>query len=221
MSDLVITALVILGTGVLVAAIFYLVGAKKKEREKKLTEYCRDHGYTFSKVKEPSKREYLVKGETFSFSSTMSLHHYDSGSESDSWAKETIWSAAAGDSSRPTYALGTVPAGNWAALPDLLKRAAIDRLGHETGLRLEASNVKPLEVAGGATSFVIFEKESGEGKAVLKRIGPLLKEWPAKYTLFIHSSPDKLQIKLADCFVEDVALLDKTLRLGKAAAGMG
>ncbi len=220
MSDLLISVLVILGTGVLVVAIFYLVGAKKKEREKRLAEYCRDHGYTFSKIREPSKREYLIKSETFSFSSTMSLHHYDSGSETDSWAKETIWSAAVGDSNRPTYALGTVLAGNWAALPDLLKRAALDRLSYETGLRLEASNVKPLEVAGEATSFIIFEKKSGEGKTVLKRIGPLLKEWPTKYTLFIHSSPDMLQIKLADCFIEDVALLDKILRLGEAAGGM-
>lgn len=219
MSDLLISVLVILGTGVLVVAIFYLVGAKKKEREKRLAEYCRDHGYTFTKIREPSKREYLIKGETFSFSSTMALHHYDSGSETDSWAKETIWSAAIGDSNRSTYTLGTVPAGNWAALPDLLKRAAIDRLSHETGLRLEASNVKPLEVAAN-TTFLLFEKRPGESKTVLKKIEPLLKDWPTKYTLFIHSSPDMLQIKLADCFIEDVALLDKILRLGEAARGM-
>lgn len=218
MSDLVITALVILGTGVLVVSIFYLVGAKKKERENKLAEYCRDHGYTFSKVKEPLKKEYLIKGEIFSFTSTMALHHYDSASENDSWAKETIWSAA-GDSNRPTYALGTVPAGSWAALPDLLKRATIDRLSHETGLRLEPSNVNLLEVAANST-FLLFEKRPGESKTILKRVEPLLKEWPAKYTLFIHSSPDMLQIKLADCFVEDAALLEKILRLGEATAGM-
>lgn len=219
MSDLLITLLVILGTGVLVLAIFYLTGAKRKEREKKLAEYCRDQGYVFSKVREPSQKEYIIKGDTFSFASTMTLLQYDSDPGNESWGKETIWSAAGSDKNRPIYALGSVPAGSWAVLPDLVKRAAIEKLRGETRLSVDLSNVKYLE-PGGETAFLLFEERPGDGSALLKRIKPFLKELPAEFTLFIHSSPDMVRIKLVDCFVQDVKLLDKILSLGEAIGGV-
>lgn len=218
MSELLITVLVVLGTGLLVVAIFYLTGAKKKEREKKLAEYCRDRGYTFFKTNEPTKKEYIIKGDNFSFTTTLALLHHDAGSDNDSWGRETVWNAATGDINRPSFALGSIPAGSWELLPDLIKRAAVDRLSHETGLQLEISKAKVLEVEG-ETTFLLFENKPGEGKTISKRIGPCLKGWPAKYTLFIHSSPDRAQIRLADCFVQEVDLLDKILRLGEAVGG--
>lgn len=221
MSDLTISAIVILCTGVLIGAIFYLTVTKKRKRESELAEYCQNHGYNCLKTEEPGFTEFTVEGDSFSLRSSQVMTQDEAVSESDSWNKETIWIRRGDDSARPSFALGGIPsARGWEKLPQQVKKIAVDNLSSRTGFSLDPANAQ-LVKTGGKSAFLLFEQNPGESGAALERLKPLLEEWPAQFTLFIHSSPETVRIHLANYFVRDVAMLEKVLRLGAAAVGAG
>ncbi|MEA5059910.1 MAG: hypothetical protein VB049_07725 [Candidatus Pelethousia sp.] len=220
MSDLTGSIIVILCVGIVVALVFLLAGKRKQGMERALEEYCRDNGYSYSSVKKPLSVIRRVESASITLISSMASQHLDANTGSDSWKKATQITVHCARET-PSFVLGSVPAaGNWASLPDWIKKAAVEKLANESGIQLSVESAQEFPTAGKA-AFLLFEQTPGENRDAIQRLTPLLQDWPAQFNLVIHSSPKGIHIYAADCFIQTVALLDKLLRLGKTAGGMG
>lgn len=219
MPDLMVTAVVIICTGVLIVALFLAVRARRQKKERALAEFCRSRGYSYNKVKEPLRAALNIEGDSFSLTSTMLSLRQEAETGSASWEKKTVWTSRFEDAYRPPFVLGSISAaGNWDRMPDWIKNAAVDKLMSESGMHFRAENARPLHTTG-KSAFLLFEQASGES-GVIQRLTPLLSDWPAQFSLFIHSSPAEMRIQIAGCFIEDAALLEKVIQLGAAVDGV-
>lgn len=220
MTDLLISIVVVVCVGVFIIAIFAVIRARKQKSEQALAEYCQSRGYSCNKLSEPLRTELRIEGDSFSLTSTMASLRHEAQTGSASWDKKTVWMTRGGNSARPSFALGSIPAAeNWERLPDWIKHAAVEKLMSESGLVLQSGNVQPLRITEKST-FLLFEQMPGESRDAIQRLNPLLSEWPAQHKLIIHSGPAEIRIQLLDCFIKDADLLEKLIRLGAAAGGM-
>jgi len=220
MTDLLISIVVVVCVGVFIIAIFAVIRARKQKSEQALAEYCQSRGYSYNKLSEPLRTELRIEGDSFSLTSTMASLRHEAQTGSASWDKKTVWMTRGGNSARPSFALGSIPAAeNWERLPDWIKHAAVEKLMSESGLVLQSGNVQPLRITEKST-FLLFEQMPGESRDAIQRLNPLLSEWPAQHKLIIRSGPAEIRIQLLDCFIKDADLLEKLIRLGAAAGGM-
>lgn len=220
MTDLMVSIIVVVCVGVVVIAIFAVIRARSNKNEQALAEYCQSRGYSYNKLREPLRTELRIEGALFSLTSIMASLRREEQTGSASWDKKTVWTTRGGNSARPSFTLGSVPAAeNWERLPDWIKHAAMEKLMHESGIILQPGNVQPLHITGKST-FLLFEQIPGEGRDTIQRLSPLLSEWPPQFKLVIHSGPAEIRIQVADCFIQDAELLEKLIRLGAAAGGM-
>ncbi len=219
MSDITLSLIIILIAGAAAALLFLFVGKRKKKKEQALTDYCRSRGYTFSRTKEALGVEVRVEGGTFLLVSKMTAaQRVNEPSGSSQWMKETTWTARSGNGELPGFTLGSISAGgDWGALPDWIRNAAVQKLATETGLALDPAQARPVRTKG-KVRFLLFEETPGEGSAVLQGLGPLLDSWPEQFILVVSSGPRGLLIRAAGQFIEDVSQLERILRLGEACA---
>lgn len=219
MSDITISLIIILIAGAAAALLFLFAGKRKKKKEQALADYCQEHGYTFTRTKEPLGVEVRVEGGTFLLVSRMTAaQRLNEPSGSSQWLKETTWTAHTGSGELPGFTLGSVSAGgDWGALPDWIRNAAVQKLATETGLALDPAQARPVHTKGKAR-FLLFEETPGEGIAALERIGSLLDSWPEQFNLVVSSGPRGLLIRAVGLFIEDVSQLKLMLRLGEAYA---
>jgi len=218
-TDLTASIIVIACTGVVVALIFLLVEKRKQSRERALEDYCRDNGYSYSMVREPLRIDRRVEGASFTLISSMVSQRLDGDTGSSGWRKSTQLMVRCMQYA-PSFTLGSVPdSGNWERLPDWIKHAAMEKLMHESGINLQSGNVQPLHITGKST-FLLFEQIPGESRDTIQKLSPLLNEWPAQYKLVMHSNPAEIYLQIANCFIQDAALLEKLIRLGATAGGV-
>lgn len=219
MTDLTVSIIVIACTGVAAALIFLLVGKQKQGRERALEDYCGANGYSCSIAKEPLRIDRRVVGASFTLISSMVSQRLDEDTGSSGWKKSTQLTARRVQDT-PSFALGSVPAaGNWDRLPEWIKKAAVEKLANESGIQLDLGSAQQLHTTGKSV-FLLFEQTLGESRDAIQRLSPLLNEWPAQFKLVIHSGPAEIRIHVADCFIQDAALLEKLIRLGTAAGGI-
>lgn len=220
MSDITLSIMIILIACVAIALIFLFTGKRKKKKEQALAYYCRERGYTFTRTKESLGVEIRVEGGTFLLVSKMTAAQRLNGpSGSSQWLKETTWTSNAGSCELPNFILGSISAGgDWDALPDWIRNAAIKKLISETGLMLDPARAQPVSTKGKAR-FLLFEKAPGDGSAVLQRLGVLLDSWSEQFTLVVISGSQGLLIRTAGLFIEDVSQLELMHRLGEACGG--
>lgn len=219
MSDITLSLIIILIAGAAAALVFLFVGKRKKKKEQALAYYCRERGYTFTRTKESIGVEIRVEGGTFLLVSKMTAAQRLNGpSGSSQWLRETTWTSNAGSCELPNFILGSISAGgDWDALPDWIRNAAIKKLISETGLMLDPARAQPVSTKGKAR-FLLFEETPGEGSAALQRIGSLLDSWPEQFILVVSSGPRGVLIRAVGLFIEDVSQLKLMLRLGEACA---
>ena len=220
MTDLMISIVVVVCIGVFIIAIFAAISARKRKSEQALAEYCQSQGYSFNKLREPLRTELRIEGDSFLLTSIMASLHHEGQTGSASWHKKTVWMTRGENSAWSSFTLGSVPAaGSWEQLPDWIKHAVIEEFMRESGIVFQAENVQPLYVTE-KSSFLLFEQLPGESRDTMQRLIPLLNEWPSQFKLVIHSNPVEIRIHVANCFIQDAALLEKLIRLGAAVGGM-
>lgn len=216
MSDLAITIIIILCTGVLVFMIFSFTSSKKRRMENELKEYCNSHGYTYSRKDGNLRKEVIIEGDMFLLTSILTMTPDFSESDSQAHNQKTVWSTDKSNGAWPAFALGSISiAGNWADFSDSIKNSAIEMLMMETGQNFDTTNVRQVDSLGGKT-YLLFEQMPGEGHNVIQKLKPFLNDWPKTSILFINCRPEKIYIQITDYFVKSTELLEKVLHLGTA-----
>ena len=219
MSDLTLSLIVVALTGALILPIFILISRHRQAKEKEIEAYCREHGYVFSKRREPLGSFVTVEGPGFLLESKMVAHRQEEVTGSSSWEIETLWTARGLNGTLPTFILGSVSAAaDWHSMPDMIRNAAAQKL-----LSAADGSFKPdsgrLVHKSKTMAFLMFEEVPESTQAAADRLIPLLDIWPTNYPLLIRGAEDNLSVRALGLFLRDTAMLDLVTRLGRALTG--
>ncbi|NPV78071.1 MAG: hypothetical protein HPY59_17055 [Anaerolineae bacterium] len=225
MSEIVISLLVILGTAVLVGGLFLYLAYRKRQKEARLVQAAREHGWELEHIQQPMFSGFILKGKTahghWSLEVLTEASPRDSGPGSSSISHRTRWRCQ--DISLPDRAIviGPLPAGaNPGALQSfgvpLLQLALRKMIGEDADWVSGLSQVTPENKALAAKFLCLANEDQDLSRLLSLEVENILLKLPEKNRPVIKLRSTGLEISLPTAQLSDPSELEAMIHLGKA-----
>lgn len=216
MDDILSSLYVLVGVGLLIAAILLLSRQKTRRREEELAAYCAQNGYRLTVVKEPLLRSICIETDDWQLNSTMCVIRNDGDTGSSGWHRETEWICMRENPLRKTFAMQLSQGStNLDQLPQWLRDAAVSALKHWLGDDMQAlDSVRTVSFDKKRTG-ILFEPESHAADAALEQLRVSLEQYTENLPLYLECSPSRVRLFLPDVKADSVRVLERLILIGK------
>lgn len=217
MNDLISSALVILATIILVAAIFLLSGRAKKKREGALRQLAAEHGWTFEFIRERLVWGYRMATAQWTFEAISRANNRSSEAGSSDVAHTTCWSSALLTLPERLVLIGerraTPDFGGFGALA--MQKLMQILLGDELKLALGLKETQAGSEALRKKYWVWAHDPADAAQLLTPQVEHALLEWPGKPLPVIKLSTRGIRIEISNQRVEKTEDILAIVALGK------
>jgi hypothetical protein len=216
MDDILSSLYVLLGVGLLIAAVFLLSRQKARQRAEELAAYCAQNGYRLTLQNEPLMRSIQIETDDWQLNSTMRAVRNDGDTGSSSWQRETKWICTRENPLRKTFAMQLSQGStNLDQLPQWLRDAAVSALKHWLGDDMQAlDSVRTVSFDKKRTG-ILFEQEAHAADATLEQLRVSLEQYTGNLPLYLECSPSRVRLFLPDVKADSAPVLERLISIGK------
>lgn len=218
MGEYTISILVILGTGVLIGLIFYLVNRKNKQKEALIIQLAQKQGWKYQKVSAAHEKGFVLQGDGWKFESLAISSSSSSDSGSSSVFYSNLWFSDRCTSTGGLVMIGPkMPPMLMGGMADLfLQQAMRLMLGAEADDANGLHEVDPDRLAF-QERYSIFAVDEGEVDSVLTfEAENALLNWKLKEKPIVKVFSRGIEIRMKDGRVEKPEDILAVIELGKA-----
>ena len=216
MDDILSSLYVLLGVGLLIAAVFLLSRQRARQRVEELAAYCAQNGYRLTLQNEPLMRSIRIETDDWQLNSTMRAIRNDGDTGSSGWQRETEWICTRENPLRKTFAMQLSQGStNLEQLPQWLRDAAVSALKHWLGDDMQTlDSVRTLSFDQKRTC-ILFEPEANAADATLEQLRFSLEQYTENLPMFLECSPARVRLFLPDVKADPVPVLERLILIGK------
>ena len=216
MDDILSSLYVLLGVGLLIAAVFLLSRQRARQRVEELAAYCAQNGYRLTLQNEPLMRSIRIETDDWQLNSTMRAIRNDGDTGSSGWQRETEWICTRENPLRKTFAMQLSQGStNLEQLPQWLRDAAVSALKHWLGDDMQTlDSVRTLSFDQKRTC-ILFEPEAHAADATLEQLRFSLEQYTENLPMFLECSPARVRLFLPDVKADPVPVLERLILIGK------
>lgn len=203
---LIVSALIFIVIGV----IYLLVARRKREKKEAFRRYWELNGYDFGTFDEADYEGYSLKKDDWE------LHVCRSQERgSADWKLESIWRTRRHDPERKTFALQYAPSSvPFEDLPEMVRKTAVSAL--RIVFRESLSQLQSVRTAftQRGMACLAFEPEAGSAQSIIERLQPEIACWSGTMKLYIESTPDSVQIRVDNFYIDKPEEAEAVIRMG-------
>jgi hypothetical protein len=205
-SSLIVSAMVL----IVIGAIYLLVDRRKREKKEAFRRYWELNGYDFGTFDEADDEGYSLGKDDWELYVCRSRK-----SENADWSLESIWRTRRHDSERRTFALqyaaSSVP---FEELPEMVRKAAVSALRIVFRESLSQLNSVRTAFTQRGMACLAFEPEAGSAQSMIERLQPEIACWSDTMKLYIESTPDFVQIRVDNLYIDKPEEAEAVIRMG-------
>lgn len=221
MTELTVSILVIVFTGVLVGVILLLVARRKKQKEELIRKLAGDQGWKYEKIANTRESGYVLTGEGWRFESTAISSAQSSSSGSSEVSYNNRWFSDGCNSNAGLVMIGPrLPSANLGALGEMILQKALARmLGSDAQ---EAAGLHEIEVQRTALRerYAIWAVNDQAAVSWLSfEVENALLNWKLQEKPVIKVSSQGIEIRLREGRLEKPEDIQAVVQLGEAFLG--
>ena len=205
-SSLLVSALVLIVIGV----IYSWYDRRKHEKKETFRRYWEQKDYDYGAFDEADYEGYSLKKDDWELHVSKSQMKHGEG-----WSLESIWRTRRHDPQRKMFALqyaaSSIP---FEELPEMVRQAAISSL--KIIFRESLSQLKSARTAftQRGMACIAFEPEAGSAQRIIERLQPEIAAWSGTMKLYLESTPDSVQIRVDNFFIDKPEEAEAVIRMG-------